>query len=431
MTNAITATSPIHETQLEHGPLLLTHEMPAAQTVSLGIFLDVGSRDELPAQAGMAHALEHMLFKGTRRLDVDTLAELLDRLGGTANAFTGRERTCFHMRVLREDWREALSTLCDMVIEPALPPEEWQREREVIYSEMAMADDVPEEWVFDRHVEALYPGQSLGRPVLGSRESLAGFGVADLSGYLAAHYRPPHMLIAAAGGITHAELESFLAGRDWPQAGVRPARSSVKMASGTQPLERDDEQGYFVVSMPGISAASDERPVAWLVNQMLGGGMSSRLFREVREKRGLAYGVASHLSGLSDTGAWSISGSTDCGRLGECMRVVRQVMHDFSASLNEDELSRAVRQFEVSLRMGMDSSESNMLHLGSRLDETGIVTQAEWVDAVRGVTLDQARDWSARMLAAPALWTCSGQAESLAGLPTDLAGASLDTGLQA
>jgi len=415
-------TSPISESQIKGGPLLLTHAMPAAQSVSLGIFLDVGSRDESPAQAGMAHALEHMLFKGTKRLDVNALAELLDRLGGTANAFTARERTCFHMRVLREDWQEALGTLCDMIIEPALPEDEWLREREVIYSEMAMVDDIPEDWVFDRHAEALYPGQAVGRPVLGSRETLEGFSSADLADFLGAHYRPPHMLIAAAGGISHEEILSFLEQRDWPRGEAELARGGVQMASGVQSLERDDEQGYFVISMPGIPAAAADRPVAWLVNQILGGGMSSRLFREVREKRGLAYGVASHLSGLSDTGAWSIAGSSDCNRLGECMRVVQQVIHDFPASLNEDELQRAVRQLEVSMRMGMDSSESNMMHLGTRLDEPVILTQDAWVDAIRRVTLDEAREWSARMLARPALWTCSGPAESLADLPQDLHG---------
>jgi len=398
----------------------MTHEMPSAQTVSLGIFLNVGSRDETDTQAGMAHALEHMLFKGTRRLDVDALAELLDQLGGTANAFTARERTCFHMRVLREDWQEALSTLCDMVIEPALPVDEWQREREVIYSEMAMADDVPEDWVFDRHVEALYPEQSLGRTVLGSRETLETFSVADLSSFLHSHYRQPHMLIAAAGGITHAELMEYLQQRDWPKSEAKLVRGESDMASGLQCLERDDEQGYFVISLPGISAASDERPVAWLVNQILGGGMSSRLFREVREKRGLAYGVASHLSGLSDTGAWSISGSTDCGRLGECMRVVRKVMQGFSTSLNEAELSRAARQLEVSLRMSMDSVESNMLHLGNRFDETCVLPQDAWMEEIRSVTLDQARDWAANKLAGPALWTCSGPLSALDSLPKDL-----------
>jgi len=418
---ASTHNHPIRETQLRHGPLLISHPMPAAQTVSLGIFLNIGSRDETNAQAGMAHALEHMLFKGTRHLNVDALAEQLDQLGGTANAFTARERTCFHMRVLREDWQEALGILCDMVIEPALPADEWQREREVIFSEMAMSEDVPEDWVFDRHVEALYPDQALGRTVLGSRESLSSFKISDFSSFLNAHYRPPHMLIAAAGCITHDEVLHFLEQRDWPLGESITQRNGARMASGLQRLERDDEQGYFVVSMPGISATSEDRPVAWLVNQILGGGMSSRLFREVREKRGLAYGIASHLSGLSDTGAWSISGSTDCDRLGECMRVVRQVMHDFAASMNDAELKRAVRQLEVSLRMGMDSSESNMLHLGTRLDESNIQTQDAWVDAIKCVSLDEARAWAQSMIAAPALWTCSGPASSLDKLPQDLA----------
>jgi len=194
------------------------------------------------------------------------------------------------------------------------------------------------------------------------------------------------------------------------------------MAGGVQLLERDDEQAYFVVSLPGVTAASGQRPVAWLANQMMGGGMSSRLFREVREKRGLAYGVASHLSGLSDTGAWSMSGSTDCERLGECMRVVRQVMQDFSASIDSSELRRAVRQLEVSLRMGMDSTESNMMHLGNRFDESELLPQDAWVEQLRCVSLEDVREWAAQTLARPALWTCSGPAASLAALPQDLQG---------
>jgi len=412
--------SPIQESRIAGGPLLLTHEMPTAQSVSLGIFLNIGSRDESDTQAGMAHALEHMLFKGTQRLDVNALAELLDRLGGTANAFTGRERTCFHISVLREDWREALSTLCDMVIEPALPEDEWRREREVIFSEMAMAEDVPEDWVFERHIEALYPGQALGRSVLGSRDSLNGFGVDEMAGFMSAYYRPPHMLVTAAGGIGHGEILDFLSQRDWPEGEPAHARAAAELAHGAQCIERDDEQAYFVISLPGIAAASRQRPVAWLVNQILGGGMSSRLFREVREKRGLAYGVSSHLSGLSNTGAWSISGSTDCARLGECMRVVRQVMHELAVSIGETELTRAKRQMEVSLRMGMDSSESNMLHLGERFDDAKVLPQDAWTRKIAEVTLDMARDWAAHRLSAPALWTCCGPASALADLSQEL-----------
>jgi len=408
--------NPIFETQLDGGPLLLTHAMPAAQTVSLGVFINVGSRDESAPQAGMAHALEHMLFKGTRQHDVDALAEILDRLGGTANAFTGRERTCFHMRVLREDWQQALGILCDMVSEPTLPEDEWQRERQVIYSEMAMAEDVPEDWVFDQHVEALYPEQAIGRPVLGHRESLAGFEREHLLSFLDTYYRPPNILIAAAGAVNHEDVRAFLGARDWAEGKAVGVRSTVQMQAGFQCLPRDDEQAYFVGSLPGITAASNQRPVAWLANQMLGGGMSSRLFREVREKRGLAYGIGSHLSSLSNTGAWSISGSTDPEKLGECMQVLNDVLHEFPASVSRIEFERAQRQLEVSIRMSMDSCEANMMHLGNRFDETDILPQDVWVERVRSVSLSQVRDWAADYLAKSMLWTCSGPGLALDGL---------------
>ena len=381
--------------------------MPEAQTVALGVFLNIGSRDEAEDQAGIAHALEHMLFKGTKRHDVDALAEALDRLGGTANAFTGRERTCFHIRVLREDWPEALGILCDMVLEPTLPEDEWRRERDVIYSEMAMAEDMPEDWIFDRHVEALYPAQSLGRPVLGSRDSLAAISRDTLHDFISSAYRPPNMLVAAAGGLMHDELAEFLAARKWPAASRPPRREAVHMAQGAQPLPREDEQAYFVFSLPGITAASEDRPVAWLANQMLGGGMSSRLFREVREKRGLAYGVASHLSGLSNTGAWSISGSTEPDKLEACLRVVGDVLRTFPDSVNADEFNRARRQLEVSLRMSMDSVEANMLHLGDRFDEADIRPQDAWVDALRRLTPEDVAGFSARHLGAGSLWSYS------------------------
>ncbi len=411
------STSPIRETQILRGPLLITHAMPEAQSVALGIFLDVGSRDEGDAQAGIAHALEHMLFKGTQTHDVHALSELLDFLGGTANAFTARERTCFYMRVLPEDWKQAMSVLCDMVLAPTLPEDEWRREREVIFSEMAMTEDVPEDWIFDRHVSALYPGQSLGRPVLGNREALASMESDALMNFLSGYYRPPRMLVAMAGCVRHEEALSCLEDMSWPRAQASLRRETPGMESGAQLLERDDEQGHFICSFPGIAAASEERPVAWLANQMLGGGMSSCLFREVREKRGLAYGIGSQLSSLSDTGAWTISGGADPGRLGECVRVIQGVLDSFVAELAPPALARARRQLEIALRMGMDSAEANMLHLGARFDEKDIRPQCAWVDDVQHVSLEQLKHWVQRHLSAGCLWTVSGTAKALESLP--------------
>ncbi len=414
--------SPIRETRIQDGPLLMTHAMPDAQTVSIGIFLDVGSRDEREEQAGIAHALEHMLFKGTHGHNVHELSELLDELGGTANAFTARERTCFHMRVLREDCQQAVSILCAMVLTPTLPADEWQREREVIFSEMSMTEDVPEEWIFDRHAEALFPGQTLGRSILGTRETLADFSQNGLAAFLGSRYRPPRMLIAAAGCVDHESLLEYVRAWHWPRASVFVDRETPHMGTGVQKLVRDDEQAHIVCTFPGIASASADRPVAWLANLALGGGMSSQLFREVREKRGLAYSVSSHLSSLSDAGTWTISASTDPDRLAECTGIIQDVIGSFCNVLSPPVLARAKRQLEVSIRMGMDSTDANMMHLGARLDEKRIRPMREWVERVRRVELEDLRSWANRHLCAPALWSFSGPDKALNALPEDLQG---------
>ncbi len=395
----------IEETQLPGGPLVVTHAMPESQSVALGIFVDVGSRDESGHEAGIAHALEHMLFKGTEALDVHALSEQLDLLGGNANAFTSRERTCFHLQVLYEDWQTAFGLLADMLLQPALPEDEWQREREVIYAEMGMVEDMPDDWTFDQHLSALFPGQTLGRPTLGTREALAALTAADLRRYLENNYRPPRLLITAAGRIGHQALVDAVAARDWPQAGTGKAREASSMQGGVQWLPRSVEQAQVVASWPGIRAASDERPLAWLANQMLGGGMSSSLFREVRERRGLAYSVGSHLSSFSDGGMLTIGCGTHPASLSECLQVLRDTVHGFADAMDERSLQRARRQLEVQFRMGMDSAEGHMLYLGGRLDEAVLISQGEWIERMQGVQLEELRAWTRKVLAAVPLWS--------------------------
>lgn len=387
--------------------------MSQAQTVALGIFVDVGSRDESPAQAGIAHALEHMLFKGTKNLDVHALSEKLDALGGNANAFTSRERTCFHLHVLHEDWKEALSLLMDMLLEPALPEYEWQREREVIFSEMGMVDDTPDEWVYDQHMKAVFLNQVLGLPTLGTHASLSAMHTDDLRHYLISHYRPPHMLITAAGRINHKELLEGVSQRSWPKAVQRAVRAKAKRASGVQYLSRNMEQAQLVASFSGISAVSDDRPVAWLANQMLGGGMSSALFREIRERRGLAYSVGSHLSPLSDTGLWSISCGTPVNMLADCIVCLKDTLEGFSKSIDTVTFQRAKRQMEVQFRMAMDSVEGHMLYLGARLDEQVLMSQADWVEKINQVKLEEVQMWIDTHVESDAMWTIAGSDEAL------------------
>ena len=403
----------MQETQWDQGPKIVSHTMENAQSVALGIFVDVGSRDEKPEQAGMAHALEHMVFKGTRRLDVHSLAETLDLLGGHANAFTSRERTCFHTQVLYEDTHQALDLLMDLLLEPALPEDEWKREREVIFSEMGMVEDTPDEWVFDQHIQAVYADQSVGKPTLGTRDTLSTFSTVELRNYLETWYRPPRLLISAAGRIDHQALVDAVNQRNWPAGHAAVSRPQATFHSGKQYLERSMEQVQVVASFPCIHATSEERPIAWLANQMLGGSMSSALFREIRERRGLAYGVDSHLSPLSDTGLWSISCDTHPNMLVECLNVLQETMLAFPHSVDEALLQRAKRQMEVQFRMGMDSIEGNMMYLAARLDEEELRTQQQWIDAIQAVQHDDIQTWVEKQLTADALWTVAGSAGAL------------------
>jgi len=409
------------ETRLPNGTLVISHSMPEAQSVSIGIFVDVGSRDEEDSQAGLTHALEHMVFKGTRNLSVHELAEKLDDLGGNANAFTSRERTCFHLHVLHESWRDALSLLTDMVLDPALPEAEWLREREVIYAEMGMVEDTPEEWVMDQHVSALFHGHSLGRPVLGYHKTLNALSADDLRGYLLKWYRPPRLLVTAAGRIEHQHLVEMLdnkmANQSWGAGSDAPARSApAQGVSGLQELARKGEQAQLVASFPGITVDSNERPLAWLANQVLGGSMSSRLFREVREKRGLAYSVGSHLNMLSDAGSWSVTCGMEPDRGAECVDVMADVIEGFSESLSDEDVERAKRQLEVQFRMGLDSVEGQMLFLGGRLDEETLILPLQWVEKIREVDAGAVQQWAGKHLSQGALWTIAAPKGSLVSI---------------
>ena len=402
------------ETQISGGPLVLTHVMPQAQSVALGVFIDIGARDESETQAGITHALEHMLFKGTDNMDVHQLAEKLDELGGNANAFTSRERTCFHLHVLHEHWSDALAILTDMVCHAAIPDEEWLREREVIYAEMAMVDDIPEEWITDQHVAGLFPEHPIGRPVLGNHDALAAISRQQLDDYLQRWYRPPGLMIVAAGRIEHAQLVDAMADIQWAIGGERVKRVlPTQMATGIQALPRDMEQAQMVISARGIHAASAERPVAWLANQVLGGGMSSHLFREVREKRGLAYSIGSHMNSLCDTGTWSITCGSETARAAECVDVISDILSGFSENLGEEELLRAKRQLEVQFRMGLDSVEGQMLYLGARLDEQVLISPAAWVDEIHAVDIETVRQWSAEKLSQGLLWSIGAPEQAL------------------
>ena len=397
----------IEHSTLQNGVQVATRELPKAQSVAIGIFMDVGSRDEAEHQAGIAHALEHMVFKGTDKLDVHQLAESLDDLGGNANAFTSRERTCFHIHVLYEDWQKALALLSDMLLHPALPEDEWLREREVIFSEMSMVDDNPDEWVYDQHLSQVFAKHTMGKPVLGSRETLSSFSTQDLRKYLNANYRGGHVLIAAAGRISHQDLMVEIEQSEWKKTvnKQKEHRLSPEVHCGKHEMVRQMEQAQVVASWQSINITSPDKPIAWIGNQLLGGSMSSVLFREIREKRGLAYSIGSHLSTYTDTGLLSISCSTMPEQLEPCLDVLQQTIEDVCQNVPVDMVQRSQRQLTVQFRMGMDSVEGAMLQLGALLDESKLYSPLEWVDKVNAVQPEQVQRWLKKQLEADALWT--------------------------
>ncbi|MDQ6989950.1 MAG: pitrilysin family protein [Mariprofundaceae bacterium] len=400
-------TNAVQKTVLDNGLTVASNHMPDAQSVAIGIFVNVGSRDEDIPQAGISHALEHMVFKGAGALDVHELAESLDNLGGNANAYTSKERTCFHLHVLHEDWQTGLSLLSDMLLEPRLPEEEWQREREVIFAEMSMVDDAPDEWVFDQHAAHVYADQAMGRPVLGSRETLNQMSVQDLRDYLNMHYRGANVLIAAAGRIEHDDLLGMVQGSAWSHglAATKKVRALPVFQSGQYDLTKPMEQAQVMVSWLGQGVKEEDKAVAWIANQLLGGSMSSLLFREVREKRGLAYGIGSFLSSYSDAGLISISCSTMPEQLQPCLAVLRETIADVCTQIPQGMVERAQRQLTVQFRMGMDAVEGSMLQLGALLDEEQLYSPLEWVDKVNAVETAQVQAWLQQYLAADAMWT--------------------------
>lgn len=404
----------LHETQIPGGPLVISQFMPDVQTVSLGMWVDAGSRDEDLEQAGISHALEHMLFKGTEQHDAKGISLRMDDLGGHVNAFTTHERTCFHSHCLFEDWPKALGLLTELLLSATIPATEWQRERGVIFSEMHLLEDSPEEWLMDRHFQALFPDQKIGLPVLGNPDALMRMTQQDLLGYLQLNYRPPRLLVAAAGRIEHNELIQVLTSHAWPRARTKPVRSKPDRHYGMQTLIREIEQAYFSISFPGIHAVSRQRPIAWLANQMLGGGMSSYLFQEVREKRGLAYSIGSQVSSFSDTGIWTVYGATEPERLRESMDVIEQTINKFiEQGPAQEEFIRAKKQLQIQIRMGMDSVEQNMFRLSARFDEMEVRPLLYWIDALEKVDYHELRAWAGKQLKEQPMWSFCGSEKTL------------------
>ena len=381
--------------------------MPDAHSVSVGVWVGIGGRDEAPGVAGTSHFLEHLLFKGTEARPARSIAELVDATGGEMNAFTAKEYTAYYARVPAGEGTSgqdlAVSLLADVLREPALRAADVETERQVILEEIHLAADDPDDVVFESLYEALFPGHPLGREVLGSEASVAALGRDDIAAFHDHWYRAPNLVVAAAGAVDHQRLvdqvHEALAGRDGGEVPVRIAPEAPPVPA--RHVVRPTEAAHVAWGWRGVDRSDPRRHALAIGVHVLGGGLSSRLFQTVREDRGLAYSVFSSMAGYQDAGVVSVYAGTAPERADELQRVVADEVGELAAhGINAEELAIARAGFEGSILMGLEGSGSRMSRLGTSQSLLGrVVPLEEYVDILRAVTLDEVNAVLADVLA--------------------------------
>jgi predicted Zn-dependent peptidase len=380
-------------TRLSSGLSVVTDRMPHLESASLGIWIGSGSRDEAPDEHGISHLLEHMAFKGTKRRNARQIAEEIEAVGGDLNAATSAESTTYYARVLKPDVPLALDVLSDILSQPTFDAEELRREQNVIVQEIGATEDAPDDLVFDRLQETAFPKQPVGRSILGTPESVRSFNPTRLRGYLSRNYRAPDMIVAAAGAVEHtavvAEVERRFASFAGPAA---PVPQPAHFHGGTRVETRDLEQVHIALALQGVPVRDEQLYSLQVFTSVLGGGMSSRLFQEVREKRGLCYTINAFHMPYSDTGLFALYAGTDEADAPELMRVVIDQISNATETLNGTEVARAKAQLKTGLLMALESSEARIGQLGRQMLAYGRpIPLDEIVGKVDAVTVDGAR----------------------------------------
>lgn len=357
----------IQTTRLDSGLTVVTETMPDVLSVTTGIWVGVGSRDESAGHAGASHFLEHLLFKGTADRRAHEIAEEIDAVGGEMNAYTTKEYTAFHTRTLAEDLDVGLGLLCDIVSIPALRPEEVETERQVILEEILMRGDEPSDLVHDVIHELAYPSHGLGRDPLGEADTVEGLGPDEIRFFMDETYVGSSIVVAAAGRVTHDEVVARVSSRLIRPDGPGPAkRTSPGPRSASLAVhEEDTEQTHLVVALTAMDRHDPDRYAMSIVDHVLGGGLSSRLFMEIREKRGLAYSVYSYRAAYEDSGLWCIYAGTAPARATEVLSLIDEALktllrHGVTAA----ELARAKSSMRAGTALGLEDSGSRMSRIG-------------------------------------------------------------------
>lgn len=374
---------------LENGIRIVTEHLPCSRSVSLGVLIDAGPQDDPPGLSGLAHLSEHALFQGTSGRSAVEIARLMDVAGGQMGAFTARDYICFSANVLDEYLTYATELFGDMLLNSVFPDENIEREKQAVLREIGLTRDSPTERVHQQLKQSMWPGQALGRAVPGDSEAVERITADDVQSFVRQHYTPDRIIIAAAGNVEHDALVEQIRDGFWRLSGSRPARRPMRTRfhPGVTFDESPVSQAYFAIGLDAPEYAAADRYSLFLLNSVLGGGMSSRLFRKLREERGLVYGISSELHSYRDAGAWVIEGSTEPEHLTTVVALTimeLQQLATFGSAIDEEELWTAKMQVRGQHLLSADNAHTRMsrlatqeLYFGRQIPESEILAALE------------------------------------------------------
>jgi len=385
---------------LSNGLRVAVDPLPGAESVALGLYAMVGSRSEPEHRSGLAHVVEHMVFKGAGKRDARQIAEAIEDVGGVINAWTARDQTVFYGRTLGKDAPLLAELIADFLRAPHLEEEHLEREKTVILSELGEVVDAPDDLVHDHLFEAAFEAQPLGRSVLGRAETLNKITAEDCRAWIRDELVPSRLILSAGGKVEPEEIvklaERLFGDMDnWP--GVPIGRA--EFTGGVRNDRREFEQAHWCLGLPGVAASDPRLPALSMFVQALGGGMSSRLFQELREERGLAYSVSAWQQAYADTGIVTLSCAADRNRAVESMHLAREVLAQAVENLTDSEIQRARAQMEAGLLMGLESPQGRADHMARSIEVFGrILSLDELLDQIRSIDASAARAAGAALL---------------------------------
>ncbi|MEV5380844.1 M16 family metallopeptidase [Streptomyces nondiastaticus] len=394
----------VRRTTLPGGLRIVTETLPSVRSATFGIWANVGSRDETPALNGATHYLEHLLFKGTAKRSALDISSAIDAVGGEMNAFTAKEYTCYYARVLDTDLPLAIDVVCDMLTGSLIDAADVDAERGVILEEIAMTEDDPGDCVHDLFAHTMLGDTPLGRPVLGTVDTINALTRDQIARFYKKHYDPTRLVVAAAGNVDHAKVvrqvraafdrAGALSRTDATPVAPRTGARAIRTAGRVEVLGRKTEQAHVVLGMPGLARTDDRRWALGVLNTALGGGMSSRLFQEVREKRGLAYSVYSYTSGYADCGLFGVYAGCRPSQVHDVLKICRDELDKVaSEGLPDEEISRAVGQLAGSTVLGLEDTGALMNRIGkSELCWGDQMSVDDMLARISAVTPDEVRE---------------------------------------